>query len=360
MRKLNKIVILLSIVLSVWNDAVAQTNIPQLVNFQAVARDDKNQPIIKKPIQIKLIILQGGSKGTPVYGAIYEDSTNEYGEFTRLLGSDPTYSIPNIPTNFTAIPWQKGDMWVSIEYKGNIAGSFKSIGLFQYLSQPYSFASKYAEKLNVPATNGQVLAYNGTDWAAKTIDQPVLSKVATSGKWDDLEGKPVVPSSTSQLNNDAGFSVIPAGTIVPFGGDQVPAGWLLCDGKSYASVGNYANLFSAIGTAWGSGGAGSFNVPDLRGRFLRGVDAGAGRDLDMDKRIACNPGGFDKGKVGSVQNDEIKSHSHQNGIGWGGGPNNGGLGRADGNSPANMWGTNLTGGSETRPKNAYVNYIIKY
>jgi microcystin-dependent protein len=48
------------------------------------------------------------------------------------------------------------------------------------------------------------------------------------------------------------------------------AGWLLCDGTAYSRA-QYADLFAAIGTAFGAGdGTSTFNVPDLRGRFPQG------------------------------------------------------------------------------------------
>ena len=81
-----------------------------------------------------------------------------------------------------------------------------------------------------------------------------------------------------QLGND-----MPAGFVMPWasGSSTVPAGWLLCDGRALKSA-EYPVLFEAIGTLWGNGssgiGAGSgtdFNLPDLRGEFIRGAAAGA-------------------------------------------------------------------------------------
>lgn len=60
--------------------------------------------------------------------------------------------------------------------------------------------------------------------------------------------------------------------------NTAPSGWLICDGSA-VSRSTYADLFLAIGTAYGSGdGTTTFNIPDYRGRFMRGFDAGAGRD----------------------------------------------------------------------------------
>ncbi|MEZ4722258.1 MAG: phage tail protein [Flavobacteriales bacterium] len=145
----------------------------------------------------------------------------------------------------------------------------------------------------------------------------------------------------------ASRSIVPVGTILSYGGDTsaIPNGYLLCNGLSL-DTGLYAPLFTAIGYAWGGAGA-SFSIPDLRGRFLRGTDLGAGRDPDAAGRTGGD-------NVGSTQDDEYESHQH-------GGVSSGtvlaGLGAstARGTTASN---TALAGGNETRPKNANVNFII--
>ena len=65
-------------------------------------------------------------------------------------------------------------------------------------------------------------------------------------------------------------SAIPPGAIMPFARPSVPAGWLPCEGQE-VSRRIYDNLFYAIGTTFGAGdGSTTFNLPDLRGEFIRG------------------------------------------------------------------------------------------
>lgn len=72
--------------------------------------------------------------------------------------------------------------------------------------------------------------------------------------------------------------LFPAGTIAAFGMQALPRGWLVCDGRAVSRE-TYKNLLDAIGLTWGIGdGATTFNIPDLRGMFLRGFDAGRGID----------------------------------------------------------------------------------
>jgi microcystin-dependent protein len=76
----------------------------------------------------------------------------------------------------------------------------------------------------------------------------------------------------------AAASGFPPGSIIAFGGATAPPGWLLCDGSTVSRA-QYPQLFAAIGATYGAGnGSSTFQLPDLRGRFLRGFDAGTGRD----------------------------------------------------------------------------------
>lgn len=176
-------------------------------------------------------------------------------------------------------------------------------------------------------------------------------------------------------------SVIPPGSVTSFAGPTAPAGWLLCDG-SLVSRTTYAALFAAIGTAHGSGdGSTTFQLPDYRGRFLRGVDnmgtGAAGRDPDADTRTASNAGGNTGNAVGSVQSDSmqlitgnISSTTWRNGdMGtYSGAFFRSGQGTSTGAAGPNATpafgfdssrSPNARTSTETRSQNAYVEYIIK-
>lgn len=105
---------------------------------------------------------------------------------------------------------------------------------------------------------------------------------------------------------EQGNSLLPAGVILPFATNSAPSGFLLCDGTA-VSRSYYAALFSVLGVTWGQGNnTTTFNLPDFRGRFLRGRDAGAGRDPNAGTRTASNTGGATGDNVGSVQGGATK------------------------------------------------------
>ena len=60
------------------------------------------------------------------------------------------------------------------------------------------------------------------------------------------------------------------GTVAAFAGNTLPDGWLACDGTAVSRT-TYANLFSKIGTTYGSGdGSTTFNLPNLTDKFIQG------------------------------------------------------------------------------------------
>ncbi len=156
-------------------------------------------------------------------------------------------------------------------------------------------------------------------------------------------------------------ALCPVGTILPFAGDTAPLGWQICDGSAWNRTNNAA-LFAVIGTRFGFTDSSNFRVPDFRGRFLRGRDGGAGRDPDRDARAAMNTGGAVGDLVGSVQEDEFKSHNHPLPRDTGG-RNNLQTTTDTSNSDEDISENSPSGyrgGNETRPKNANVNFIIKF
>lgn len=171
----------------------------------------------------------------------------------------------------------------------------------------------------------------------------------------------------------------PVGTVIKFTSDIVPNGWLLCDGQAVPRTGTYAALFALIANTHGQGdGTTTFNIPDYRGRFLRGVDSAAGRDPNSGARTAMNTGGATGNNVGSVQGSDFASHQHTMRVVSSAGSvplsSSNHIGSSGvGNAVPVYYAQNFTGadttlttvvassaGNETRPVNAYVNYLIKY
>ena len=149
----------------------------------------------------------------------------------------------------------------------------------------------------------------------------------------------------------------PAGTIIATGSLTPPNGYLYCDGSAI-SRSDYSELFSAIGTTYGTGnGTTTFNIPDLRGIFARGAGSQTIGSITYSATI------------GTKQNDQMQGHTHtpnatqqaSNGTGgvfnFPGTVNNGAGVTFSGPSNDGTNGNPRTGG-ETRPANQSVAYHI--
>ena len=82
---------------------------------------------------------------------------------------------------------------------------------------------------------------------------------------------------------------VPTGSIFCMAANSIPTGYVKCNGNSYSRTGTYAALFAVIGTTYGAADSSHFNVPDLRGEFVRGLDDGRG--IDSGRQIGSSQGG---------------------------------------------------------------------
>lgn len=141
------------------------------------------------------------------------------------------------------------------------------------------------------------LAYRVQLWTAPTVDDPTGSQV-----WSF---DPVGPASGGVPTNVAGI----IGEVRAFAGPQaaIPGQWYECYGEAVDRT-QFASLFAVIGTTWGIGdGSTTFNLPDLRGRTLFGVDDMGGTPAG---RITSGVAGF-PGSLGSSGGSQfLQQHNH--------------------------------------------------
>jgi len=147
----------------------------------------------------------------------------------------------------------------------------------------------------------------------------------------------------------AAVNSVPTGSVHQFAMNTAPTGYLKCNGAAVGRT-TYAALFAAIGTTWGVGdGSTTFNLPDLRGEFVRGWDDGKGTDSGRT--------------FASAQAGAIESHTHtiklgaDNQIGHDASVE--GDRTIDTSGSATAGYVQATGGTETRPRNIALLYCIK-
>jgi microcystin-dependent protein len=151
------------------------------------------------------------------------------------------------------------------------------------------------------------------------------------------------------------------GGLVPYASNIVPVGHLECDGSAISRV-TYSSLFSVIGTLWGVGdGLTTFNIPDLRGEFIRGWDNGKG--TDSGRTFASNQNYAIENIIGTFGYYNSLAGTSYSGAFY----QAGNVNTADSNNGGTQ--AYLTGfdastvvntSTETRPRNIALMYCIKY
>lgn len=202
-------------------------------------------------------------------------------------------------------------------------------------------------------TNGLAGTTDGDYFATCTPGSSLVVYKNVSGSAVEIEEYP----NQAALDAIPVPATFPVGGIISHGSTQVPDGWLPCDGSAVSRT-TYSSLFAAIGVSWGAGDSvTTFNVPDLRGEFLRGLDAGRG--VDAGRAFA------------SAQGSANLTHTHNIAIDGGtddiivdvygtDDPGKNGRGFNSGAVTTNVGVlTTSSGGTEARPRNIAVPYIIK-
>lgn len=400
---------------------------PERMTYQGFLADGNGDPLGNTntgPRNYDVIFrILGAQSGGPTNWTEQQTVTVDRGNFSVLLGegtpvgTEPHPALSSIFATNTA-----SDRFVEMTVKGIGAGgdSVTILPRLRLITSPYAFLAKSAvNAVNLvnPAGNALVtssggsviisapvtatsftgigtgltalnasLISTGTLANARLNQSPTVTGTVTAAAFSG-SGTALTALNGTNINNTSielgklvaavQQALCPVGTILPFAGDTAPAGWLLCNGTLYSTT-TYAALFNVVGNRFGSTGAGSFNVPDFRGRFLRGRDNSAGRDPDRAARTAMSAGGVIGDNVGSVQGDALQNVTGVIGEfdtyaaihGTSTGPfaraaagTQTGIGSGSGDAYVSVsmdLSRSARTSSETRPANANVNYIIKY
>jgi len=160
-------------------------------------------------------------------------------------------------------------------------------------------------------------------------------------------------SAVSTANSALTFAqaINPVGAVIWVATSTAPNGFLKANGAAVSRT-TYAALFAALGTQFGAGdGSSTFNLPDLRGEFIRGWDDGRG---------------VDSGRTfGLFQDHQLQSHNHGELYNTpSSGQDQAGSGSGDNDNTSSRYtdnGGNVGNfGSETRPRNVALLACIKF
>jgi phage-related tail fiber protein len=215
-----------------------------------------------------------------------------------------------------------------------------------------------ARYLQITAAASTYLALSGGTLTGNLtlVGAPTTDNMASTKKYVD-DQIAAIPGASDPT---------PAGTIIYSARSTAPTGYLKANGAAVSRT-TYATLFAAIGTTYGAGnGSTTFNLPDLRGEFIRGFDDG--RDIDSGRTLGSSQGDATAlpNNAFTTSNPGNHNHSYRNtasdniaGIG-----DNRGYISSDGTGSSTGFAgshTHTIGGGdiETRPRNVALLACIK-
>ncbi len=155
--------------------------VPQKINYQAVARNSAGLPIANKQIAVKFTIRTGSSSGSEVFSERHTPWTNSLGTFNAIIGyGNPIYG------SFGAINWATGTKWLQIGVDEHGGTNYVDMGTFEMLSVPYArLAQDVINKNDAdadPTNELQTLSISGTQL---TISQGNTVTLPSSGGGDN-------------------------------------------------------------------------------------------------------------------------------------------------------------------------------
>lgn len=218
-------------------------------------------------------------------------------------------------------------------------------GFYRSAADQISASTAGVERLRIKADGTIRGASDVALWAQLGASTDVAAMLAAADYAAILTLLQVMTTAATNAAIAAAVSsAIPIGMMGYWPANTPPTNWLERDGTAISRT-TYDDLFAVIGTTYGAGdGSTTFNLPNDLGYFERAWDHGAG---------------VDPGRVfGSIQADELKSHTHTV-YGVIAGAGTGGLRALSTVSGSGDTTSAPTGGTETRPKNRAYLPIIK-
>ena len=296
-----------------------------------------------------------------------DESRNAFLEFKGSIGGAHTSIFVLIPNNSkgyvvrNSVSYTSADNAVILRVAGNAGVTIPSSenrmvitdGTSVYPVVPSNFPSNITVKGNVSVSGNMNIASNTSIGGTVTITganvQAANAKVCASAFYGDG-------------TNLTG--AMPTGAIIPYAVTAAPTGFVLCNGAAL-SRSTYSTLFAVVSSLYGDGdGSSTFNVPDLRGRFIGGWDAGTSVltsvtvSMILGSSIA-NTGGT---QAVSLTTAQMPAHAHEyrryNPDATGGANGGGSTGGLDTTS-VTTGSTGSTGAHSNIPPTIILNYIIK-
>lgn len=115
--------------------------VPQKMNYQAVARNAQGDIMANQNIRVRLSIRENSESGAIVYQEVHQPATNQFGLFTLQIGTG-TQTL----NTFSGINWGGGDKYLQVEFDEQGGTNYQNLGSAQLLSVPFALYALKAEQ----------------------------------------------------------------------------------------------------------------------------------------------------------------------------------------------------------------------
>ncbi|MBX2928055.1 MAG: hypothetical protein KF852_09490 [Saprospiraceae bacterium] len=155
--------ILLTFLLLLAGLFVWAQGVPQGINYQAVARDLKGEPLANHAIGIRIALLAGGPEGKSAYAETHHLTTNDLGLFQLIVGQ----GVPETGSDFTRVPWAEHEIWMELALDEKGDGNFLALSASRLMAVPYAFHAGTADRIKEDDGTEKTAAFwkvNGNDF----------------------------------------------------------------------------------------------------------------------------------------------------------------------------------------------------
>lgn len=171
---------------------ISHAQAPDLINYQAVARNSTGGSIQTQMIGIKVSVLQGSATGTAVYEETHSPTTDNFGAFNLQIGGGSVVS-----GSFSGINWGSFSHYLKIEMDATGGTNYIAMGTTQMVSVPYA---KYAEKAgSIEGNTGSIAFAEMNARLYKITSDTLYTPCDSSGSHLNLEHVIFVDSTNSKI-----------------------------------------------------------------------------------------------------------------------------------------------------------------
>lgn len=189
---------LIPIFTSIFIGTVIDAQVPQALNYQAVARTADGVIIPTQSIGVRFSILDQSVTGTTLYSETHQTTTNSYGLFTLSIGKGTP-----VTATFASVNWASGtDKFLKVEIAPAGGSNYQLQGTTQLLSVPYALYSERTRLLagnnTISITNGNTITGNYQAGTGINITGNTISHNLVAGTGISINGNVITNSATNQ------------------------------------------------------------------------------------------------------------------------------------------------------------------